>query len=137
MAAHVADFERIAQIRFIRAIFEHGFGKWNADKIGIDRAPLPVPIGKFLKYAAQHRFNRLEDIFLGDKAHLEIELVKFTGRPIGTRIFVPETGRDLEIAIKTSDHDQLFEHLRCLRQRIEFARMDAAWNQIVARAFRR
>ena len=84
----------------------------------------------------QHRLDRVEHIVLRDKAHFEIELIEFARRTVGARVFIAEAWRDLEIAVETRNHQQLFEHLRRLRQRVEFAGMDAAGNQIVARAFR-
>jgi pyoverdine/dityrosine biosynthesis protein Dit1 len=82
----------------------------------------------------QHRLDRGEHVFLRDEAHLEIELVEFARRPIGAGILVAEAGRDLEIAIEARHHQQLLEHLRCLRERVELTRVDAARHQEVARA---
>jgi hypothetical protein len=58
---------------------------------------------------------------LRDEAHFEIELVEFAGRAIGAGVLVAEAGGDLEIAVEAGDHDQLLEHLRRLRERVEFA----------------
>src|SRR3546814_19128990 len=83
----------------------------------------------------KHRLDRCEDVVLGDEAHLEIELVELAGRAIGARILVAKARRDLEIAVEPRHHQQLLEHLRRLRKRIELPRMAAAWHQIVTRAF--
>src|SRR3546814_15828673 len=58
-------------------------------------------------------------------------------RSIGTGFFVTKARRDLEIAIEARNHKELLEHLRRLRQRVEFTRMHAAGHQIVTRALRR
>jgi hypothetical protein len=99
-----------------------------------DGAALARPVGEFLEHAVQHRLDRGEHVFLRDEAHLEIELVEFARATVGAGILVAEAGRDLEIAIEARDHQQLLEHLRRLRERVEFAGMDAARHQIVARA---
>ena len=82
----------------------------------------------------QHGFDGVKYIVLRDKAHFKIELIEFARAAVGAGIFVAETWCDLEIAIEARDHQQLLEHLRRLRQRIEFARMHAARYQIIARA---
>ena len=95
------------------------------------------PSGELLEHAGQHRLDRVEHVVLSDEAHLEIELVEFARRAVGAGVLVAEAGRDLEIAVEARDHDQLLEHLRRLRKRVELARMDAARDQIVASALRR
>ena len=61
--------------------------------------------------APQDGFHSLEDIFLLDEAHFDVELVKFARRTVGASVFVAETGCDLEIAIETRDHHELLELL--------------------------
>src|SRR3546814_7007569 len=77
-------------------------------------------------------FRSVPHVFLRDEAHLEVELVEFARQPIGARVFVAETRRDLEIAVEARDHQQLLVLLRRLRQRIELARMDTARHQEIA-----
>src|SRR3546814_16341971 len=74
------------------------------------------------------------DVCSSDLAHLEVELVEFARQPIGARVFVAETRRDLEIAVEARDHQQLLVLLWRLRQRIELARMDTARHQEIARS---
>ena len=132
MIGDVDDLDRVAQVGLVVAVFQHRFAVRNArERIGRYRAA----ISEFLENAVQHGFDRVEHVVLRDKAHFEIELVEFARRTISARVFVAEAGRDLEIAIETGNHQQLLEHLRRLRQRVELARMDAAGHQIVARAF--
>ena len=129
---HVGDDERIAQVRLVRAIFQHRLG------IGDQREFLGhrPAAAEFLEDAAQHRLDRREDILLRDEAHLDIELIEFAGAAVGARVLVAETGRDLEIAVEARHHDELLELLRRLRQRIELAGMQARGHEKVARALR-
>jgi hypothetical protein len=56
---------------------------------------------------------------------------------VGAQVLVAEATGNLEIAVESRDHQNLFEDLRRLRQRVELAVMHAAGNQIVARALGR
>ena len=78
-----------------------------------------------------------EHVFLGDETHLEIELVEFAGAAVGAGVLVAEAGRNLEITVEAGDHQQLLEHLWRLRERVEFARMDARRDKIIARTLGR
>ena len=133
MVGDVGDQDRVAQVRLVGAVFQHRF----ADRGCAGTAPAGVTalaVGELLEHAGEHRLDRRENIVLRDEAHFEIELVEFAGRAVGAGVLVAEAGRDLEIAVEAGDHDQLLEHLRRLRERVEFAGMDAARHQIVARA---
>ena len=66
----------------------------------------------------------VEHVFLRDEAHFQVKLVEFARQPVGTRIFVAEAGRDLEIAIEPGDHEQPLILLRRLRQGVELTRMN-------------
>jgi len=128
----IADAQRISQIGLVRAEFEHrGFIR-DAHKRGAIHG---AAVSEFLEKSADHRLDGGEHVFLRDVAHLEIELVEFTGRAIGAAGFVAETRRDLEVFIEAGHHQQLLKLLRRLRQRIEFAGMHARRHQEVARAF--
>ena len=132
MPGHVMDHQRVAQIGLVAAIFEHRVLVGDARKGAVsDRAT----IGEFFEQPGEHRLDRREHVVLGDEAHLEVELVEFAGTAVGAGILVAEAGGDLEIAVEPRDHQQLLEHLRRLRERVEFARMNPARHQIVARAF--
>ena len=133
MCGHVLHPDGIAQVGLVGAVLAHGIAEGDYREFRRDGKPA----AKFLEHATQHGFDRVEHILLGDKAHLDIELVEFSGAAVGARIFIAETGRDLEIAVKARHHDELLELLRGLRQGIEFSGMDPAGHEIVARAFRR
>ena len=129
---YVADDQRIAQVRLVAAVFQHRLGIGNAWEFARRRHALAVR--ELLEHARQHRLYRLKDVFLRHKAHLEVELVEFRAA-IGAQILVAEAGRDLEITVEAGHHQQLLEHLRRLRERIEAARMEAAGDEIVTCAF--
>ena len=124
--------DRVAQIGLVRAVFQQRFGIGDARPVRIDLA-----FGvELFEHALQHRLDYSENIFLLDKAHLDIELVEIGGRAVGARVFIAKTRRDLEILVEPADHDQLLELLRRLRQRVEFTRMQARRHEEVARTFR-
>ncbi len=125
--------DRVTQVRFIAAVFAQRLGVWNERKL----RSYHLAVGKFLEHAADDRLNRVEHILLRDEAHLQVELVELAGRTVGACILVAETRRNLKIAVKACDHDQLLKLLWRLRQRIKFSRVEARGHQIIARAFRR
>ena len=86
--------------------------------------------------ANHHAFDHLENILLARERHLQIQLREFR-LAVGAQVFVTEAAHDLEIAVHAGNHQDLLEDLRRLRQRVELAVMNAAGDQIVARAFGR
>ena len=133
MFGHVADEQWVAQIGLIAAILQHGVGIRDARKFTCRGHSFSVR--KFFENARQNRFDRLEDIFLRHEAHFEIELIEF-GAAIGAQIFIAEARGDLEVTVETGNHEQLLEHLRGLRKRIEAARVKAARHEVIPCAFR-
>src|SRR5271166_1137478 len=127
---HVGDLDRVAQVRLVDAVFEHRLSV--RDQREFLRHRLAGP--ELLEHPAQDRLDRGEHVLLGDKTHLDVELIEFSGRAVGARVLIAETGRDLEIAVEARHHDELLELLRRLRQRVEFSRMQARRHQKVARA---
>src|SRR3546814_12267372 len=104
MLGHVADDERVAQVRLVRPIFQHRFPVSDARE-GIWRQGLAL--AELLKYAMKHRLDSIEDVILRDEAHFEIKLVEFARRTIGTGVFVTKARRDLEIAIEARNHKEI------------------------------
>ncbi len=78
--------------------------------------------------------DQSDDVFRVDKRHFQIELREL-GLAVGSQVFVAETLGDLDVAVKTGDHQDLFVKLRRLRQRVEVARMHAAGDQVIASSF--
>src|SRR5262249_23698911 len=83
------------------------------------------------------RLDPGEHPFLGEERELDVELVELARRSIGSCILLAEARRDLEITVEAGHHQQRFELLRRLWQRVELALVDAAWHEIVAGAFGR
>ena len=120
---HIADPQRIAQVRLVGAVFQHRrVVRDAAERQRVHRAAL----GEFLEHAGDHRFDRGEHVLLRHVAHLEVELVELARRAVGARGLVAEARRDLEVAVEARHHRQLLELLRRLRQRVELARDAAA-----------
>jgi hypothetical protein len=57
--------------------------------------------------------------------------------PIPAQVLVAEGTGQLVVAVVAGDHQQLLQHLRALRQRIELARTQPRRNHEVAGALRR
>ena len=133
MLGHVLHLDRVAQVRLVGAVFPHRLGVRDAREFRRHR----LAVAELLEQAAHDRLDGVEHVFLGDEAHLQIELIELARRAVGAGVLVAEAGRDLEVAVEARDHDQLLELLRRLRQRVEFSGMHAGRHEIVARAFRR
>ena len=125
--------ERVAQIRFIGAVFVHRFEIRDAD----EWCRIDLLVTELGKDSRQNAFVNFEDVILGGESHFHIELIELAGRTVGTGVFVAEAGSNLEVAVEPGGHEQLFKLLRSLRQRVEFAGVHAARNEIIACAFRR
>ena len=80
MVTDVGDQDRVAQIGFVVAVFQHRFAEGDAlEGERGDFTPLALPVGEFLEQAVKDGFDRLEHVLLRDEAHFEIELVEFAG----------------------------------------------------------
>ena len=127
--AHIGQ-PRQAQVRLVRPVLPHRFvvsdprernGQRNARRRESRRQKL---------------LHHAKDMLAARKAHLQIHLRELE-LPVGAQVLVAEAARDLEIAVEARDHQDLLEHLRRLRQRVELARMHAAGHQEIARALGR
>ena len=65
-------------------------------------------------------FHQFHDPVLCQEGGLDVELGEF-GLAVGAQVLIAEAAHDLVVAIEARDHQQLFEDLRRLRQREEFA----------------
>ncbi len=74
-----------------------------------------------------------EDGLLRGEGHLEVDLGEL-GLAVGAQVLVAEAAGDLEVAVEAGDHEDLLEDLRRLRERVELAGVDAAGDEVVARA---
>ena len=85
----------------------------------------------------QHILQHCEHILLAGKGHLHIHLIELAGRTVTASVLIPETGSNLEIAVKACGHQQLLELLGSLGQGIELAGMLSGGHQIVSCALGR
>ena len=133
MLGDVGHLDRVAQIGLVGAVLG------DRRVVGNARPPLGhrLAVSELLEHAGHHRLHGLEDIFLLDETHFDVELIEFARQTVGARIFVAETRGNLKIAVESRHHQELLVLLRCLRQCVELTRMNAARHQEVARAFRR
>src|SRR5690606_9092548 len=106
------NFNRVTKVGLIRTVLA------DRSVIGNARPTLgdALAICKLVENVGDDRLDCVPDVFLGDEAHFQVELVKLARKAIGTRIFVAETGCNLEVAIKAGDHEQLLVLLRGLRK---------------------
>src|SRR3989442_1632100 len=78
-------------------------------------------------------FATCDTIVLLDKAHLEVKLGVLEGS-VSARVFVAEVARNLEVLVDATDHEDLLQLLRGLRQRPELPREVAGRHDEIARA---
>ena len=132
MLGDVLHKDRIAQIRLVATVLTKSLGERNSRPLLGDG----FSFRELLEHTGYDRLYRCKNILLLDKAHLEIELVELARQPVGARILVSETGRDLEVTVEAGHHQQLLVLLRRLRQRVKLARVNPRRHQEVARALR-
>ena len=101
----------IPKVRLIATVLQHRFFERNSRKRW--RRHL-FATTELLEDAMQYGFDCIEDIFLSHKAHLKVELIELARRSVCPCVFVSEAWSNLKVTIKARDHQQLFEHLRCL-----------------------
>ena len=130
---HIDDLDGDAQVRFIRPILQHRLTVRNT----AERLIVHLGRRESRKQAVQDLLDDPENVLLRDVRHLHVQLVEFAGRAVRAGIFIAETRGNLEVLVEPGHHQQLLEQLGSLRQRIELAMMHAAWDQVIARAFRR
>src|SRR5882672_4199838 len=84
---HVLHLDRVAKVWLVGTVQPHRL------RIGDEREFLRHRLAaELLEHAAHHRLDRVEHVLLRDEAHLEVELVEFTGRTVGAGILVAEAG---------------------------------------------
>ena len=81
------------------------------------RGPLPCRGLGGSKHRCRHC---IEDVVLVDEAHFHVELHELV-LAVSAQVFVTEAARHLVVAVDSGHHEELFEELRRLRQRIEGA----------------
>ena len=77
-----------------------------------------------LEKLTAHLLEERDDILLVHEAHLAVDLCKL-GLTIGPEVLITEAFRNLEVAVESAHHQQLFKRLRALRQGIKLSRVHA------------
>ena len=81
-----------------------------------------IDVHRQLPHLAHQTLDDGEDVFLGDKGHLDVDLGKLR-LAILAQVLVAEAADDLKVAIHARDHEQLLEDLRRLGQGVKLARV--------------
>ena len=84
----------------------------------------------------QDLLERAHDVVLIHEGHLDIDLGEL-GLTVGAQVLVAEALGNLVVALDATDHEQLLQELRGLRQGVEVAQLDAAGDDEVASALGR
>ena len=71
-----------------------------------------------------------------DKRHFTVELIEITIKTVGSGVFVTEARGDLEIFVNATNHEELLELLRRLRQGIKSAWVKPGGHEKITGAFR-
>src|SRR6185369_13769186 len=80
-------------------------------------------------------FHHPDDVITVDEGHLAVDLGEL-GLAVGPQILVPEAADDLEVAVKTGDHQDLLENLWRLRESIKLPLVYSRRNKKVTSPFR-
>src|SRR5205085_7042651 len=119
--------------RLVAAVKHHRFGIRDAGERRWRNRPV---FTELLKHTGQHGLDSGEHIVLCDKAHFDVELIKFARTAIRAAILITKARRDLKITVEARNHDELLELLRRLWQRIKLARVQTRRHEEIPRAFR-
>jgi hypothetical protein len=124
----LGELQLHAQVRLVGAVLVHRV------RIGHLLVHRQFHAHHLAEDGADHGLGDGADLLFGQERGLQVDLREL-GLAVSTQVFVAEALGDLVITIKASDHQQLLEQLRRLRQREEHAVVHAAGHQVVARAF--
>ncbi len=130
---HIDPLERIPQIGLVRAVRHQSVAVLDARP----RRFVQVPRRELLERLPDDILDDRENLVLRHIRHFDVELIKLARRAVRARRFVAEARGDLEILVEPGDHQKLLEHLRRLRQGVEHPPMDAARDEVIARALGR
>ena len=88
------------------------------------------------QHLGDQALHQRQEVVAVQERRLDVDLREL-GLPVLTQVFVTEAADDLEVALEPGHHQELFEELRRLGQRVEAAAVQPARDQEVARALRR
>ncbi len=128
--AHVEELEAEARVGLVDAEPVHRLLPRHTPERGCTLAP----------HGRDRALHRLRDgghhvVGVGE-AHLHVVLHELE-LAIGARVLVAQASGDLEVPVEASDHQQLLEQLRALRQGVERTGLEPRRHHEVARSLRR
>jgi len=126
----VRDLHAEAHIGVVFAVAADGFGVRQPGK---RKRQIDVPAG--LENRRHQALHHPENVFFRDEGHFHVDLREFR-LAVGAQILIAEAFDNLEITVKSGNHQELLENLRGLGKRVKHALGDAAGNEIIPRAFR-
>ena len=88
------------------------------------------------QHLGDQALHQRQEVVAVQERRLDVDLREL-GLPVLPQVFVTEAADDLEVALEPGHHQELFEELRRLGQRVEAAAVQPARDQEVARALRR
>src|SRR5450759_3084531 len=111
--AKVGDLEVVAKVWFVGSESEQRLLYIHALKrsLELDAEKLPPEL-------AEQTLDQAEDVLLVAERHLDVQLCELR-LSVGPQVLVTKAARDLVVALHAGHHQQLLQHLRRLRQRIE------------------
>ncbi len=96
MVRDILHDDRVAQVGLVGAVLGDRLVVGDARKLCRHR----LALGELLEHAANDGLHRREHVVLFDEAHFDVELVELARQPIGAWVLIPETWRDLEVAVE-------------------------------------
>lgn len=127
----ILELEAETEVGLVRAEALHCLMPCHALK-----RELYVDALELLEETGEELFVHIHDVVLGHVGHLEVDLGELR-LSVGAEILVTEAARDLEVSVKSGEHQKLLVELRRLRQSVELAVMYAARHEVVTRTLRR
>ena len=115
---YVHQFHWVTQVRFIGTVTTLGFGESH------DRELAEVHTFNVQPQVADQFFHHFAHLRCGHEGSFHVDLGEFW-LTVSAQIFITEAFHNLIVAIEAGHHQQLFEQLWRLRQRVEFAFMYA------------
>ena len=124
------EFHAESQVGLVASVFIHRLVEGHFSERTLD-----IEVFDRLEDLAEKSFGNAHNIFLFDKAHLEVDLGEFR-LSVCAESLVTEALRDLIVFVHSSNHEYLLEDLRRLRQSVERTRPEPARNKEISCAAR-
>ena len=122
---HLLELHAEAQVGLVAAVEAHGVVPGHAGELAeLDALHL-------LEEVLGQAFEHVQHILLVHEAHLAVDLRELR-LAVGAQVLVAEATHNLEVAVVTGHHQQLFEGLGALRQGVELAGIHTAGHHKVA-----